>query len=206
MKFNEFAKKKIAMVLVICTILMTNVTAYAYTTPRYANNYYLAEGVSHVDYYIMPGASGYTTLINNAANNWVNTGYGYNPIYMYKTTNFNVSNMDIYDGDVFQAEMDAFGILGRTHHVDVRGSSHVVVLPDESFWDYGRIYLNFNKMQAIGYSNAKIQGVIAHEMGHVMALAHNPSTFYSIMYPYADDTLTTTVGKEDHDGINAIYN
>lgn len=206
MRLNKFSKKKLTMLVVICIILCINaITVFAGTTPRYKNNYYLAEGVGDIDYYIMPGASGYTTLINNATNNWIYTGFGYNPIYMYRTYNFNESNMDIYDGDYYQAEMDAFETLGKTIHVDVRTSSHQIVLPQSSMWDYGRIYLNFTRMQSLGFSNAKIQGVIIHEMGHVMALDHNVSTFDSIMYPYTDLGERDTVGRVDHDGINAIY-
>lgn len=202
MRKSALIKRISILVVAFAMILTSSVSAFAATTPRLDNNYYLAEGVGHVDYYIMPGASGYTSLINAAANNWVNTGFGYNPIYMYQTTNFNASNMDIYDADTYASYMTANGIDGMTLYVDVRTSGHVDVDPTQSFWDYGKIYLNQNYFN--GYSNTVKQGVIAHEMGHVMALAHNTSTTDSLMWPYTDGRQHT-VRKVDHDGINAIY-
>jgi len=199
-------KKKIWTMLLVMFIFscIFTVPASAATTPRFANGYYLAEGVGHLDYYITPNAVPYTNLINNAANNWVYTGFGANPIYMYRTYNFNASNMDIYDGDYYQVEMDAWATDAKTIHVDVRTTGHIVVWPTTSMWDYGRIYLNKTRMDVI-YSDTVKQGIISHEMGHVMALAHNITTTDSVMFPYTDMRTRCTVGKVDNDGINAIY-
>lgn len=195
-------KKICAIIGAVAMLTSSTIPVFAATTPRYDNNYYLAEGVGDVDYYIMSSASAYTSLIHNAANNWVYTGFGYNPIYMYHTTDFNASNMDIYNADVYESYMNANGVDGLTIMVDVRTSGHVDVDPTQSFWDYGKIYLNQNYFS--GYSDTVKQGVIAHEMGHVMALAHNTTTTDSLMYPYTDQRQHT-VRQVDHDGINAIY-
>ena len=141
--------------------------------------------------------------INNAANNWVNTGFGYNPIYMYRTYNSNVSNMDIYVASGKQQMlMEQRGQDTVTVHVDVRTSGHVNVDPTQSFWDYGIIYLN--PECTAYYSDSWKQGCIAHEMGHVMGLNDNWSTSDSVMYPVTS-SRRNTVGKADHDGINAMY-
>ena len=202
MKKKSLLKGLSIIGVVVAMLITSSISVFAATTPRFNNNYYLAEGVGHIDYYITPSASGYTSLINNAANNWVYTGFGVNPIYMYQTSNSNVSNMDIYNADSYEAYMTANSIDGMTVFVDVRTSGHVEVDPTQSFWDYGRIYLNQNFFN--GYSDTVKQGVIAHEMGHVMALDHNTTTQDSLMWPYTD-TRQHTVRKVDHDGINAIY-
>lgn len=68
------------------------------------------------------------------------------------------------------------------------------------------IILNWSKLDSLGYSSAKRQGVSAHEMGHMLGLAHishlgSPGI---LMFPY--DTRTTNVPtSDDQAGINALY-
>lgn len=63
--------------------------------------YRLSSGIGHLNYYITDSVLNHSigqtlvTLIGNAANSWVNTGYGYNPLYMFRTYNFYTSNIDI---------------------------------------------------------------------------------------------------------------
>ena len=192
--------KLVSILLAITTMIcLSSVTASAAdVTPR-ISQYYLAEGVGAVDYFITSSASSYSTEIGNAANNWVYTGYGYNPIYMYQTTNFGASNMDIY------AQLDGMsaGYSGATYYVDVRPEGHVHVAAEDSLWDYGEIYLNTSYTEQM--ASVHKQGVIAHEMGHVFGLAHNNDNPYSIMCQGAYGRVTETVGLADHYGINAMY-
>ena len=167
-------------------------------TPR-ISQYYLAEGVGAVDYYITTSASGYSTEIGNAAYNWVYTGYGYNPIYMYQTTNFSASNMDIY-ADYFGIGV---GYAGITYYVDVTQNGHIHVDASYSMWDYGEIYLNESFTSQLNSTDK--QGVLAHEMGHVFGLDHNNDNVYSIMCQDIYGRVTETVGLADHYGINAMY-
>ena len=195
------SKMKLASVLLAITTMLCFCCATASAadvTPR-TSQYYLAEGVGAVDYYITTSASSYSTEIGNAANNWVYTGYGYNPIYMYQTTNFSASNMDIYA----EALGGAVGYAGATYYVDVTNEGHLHVSPYESLWDYGEIYLNTSFTSEL--SSIYKQGVIAHEMGHVFGLAHNNDNVYSIMCQSAYNRVTETVGLADHYGINAMY-
>jgi predicted Zn-dependent protease len=47
-------------------------------------------------------------------------------------------------------------------------------------------------------------GIIAHEVGHAMGLAHN-SNSSSLMYTGVANTRVDAPIKDDRDGINALY-
>lgn len=198
---NKVKKTIFSLLLALgFTFTLSSGVNAASVTPR-IGPYYLAEGVGHVDYYITASASAYSTQIGNAAYKWVYTGYGYNPIYMYQTTNFYASNMDIYASD----DGAYAGYNAYTAFVDVRTNGDVYVDPTTSFWDYGEIYLNTNGAAFGGKDSNGKQGVIGHEMGHVFGLDHNDDNIYSIMCSDYKGRVVYTPGQADSDGINAMY-
>ena len=200
--FKRSKKKIISAVIAMASLISaTCVSASAAdVTPR-TSQYYLAEGVGAVDYYITDSASSYTSLIGAAAYSWMYTGYGDNPIYMYQTTNFNASNMDIYaQNDGLQA-----GYTACTFYVDVRTEGHIIVDPTTSFWDYGEVYLNTYPSLFPALADVTKQGVICHEMGHVFGLAHNNDNINSIMCQLGYGRVVYKPGLADHYGINAMY-
>lgn len=199
---KKLKKKVISAFVAVASVISTFCmpVSAATVTPR-ISQYYLAEGVGAVDYYITDSASAYTSLIGSAAYSWMYTGYGDNPIYMYQTTNFNASNMDIY------AQNDGInaGYTAATAYVDVRPEGHVGVDPEESLWDYGVIYLNTYSQLFPALADVTKQGVICHEMGHVFGLDHNNDNIYSIMCQLGSGRVVYTPGLADHYGINAMY-
>ncbi|MFZ4841034.1 matrixin family metalloprotease [Mycetocola saprophilus] len=71
-------------------------------------------------------------------------------------------------------------------------------------WVNGQMEVVLNWSYVGSYSAAQRQGVAAHELGHALGLAHNPSSRAILMYP--DDSRTTSVpANDDRAGINAIY-
>ena len=103
---NLFKKIKITVSLLMAIIMTVSfgsmsVNAADSVTQR-LGPYQLTYGVNRVNYYITDSILNHSmgatlvNLIGNAANSWVDTGYGYNPLYMYRTYDFYSSNMDIY--------------------------------------------------------------------------------------------------------------
>lgn len=195
-------KKIFISTVVLCllgTLLATAVGAHN-TPPIGSGRLAGSGGIGDVDYYVTNTAlaTGYSGLIDNAANSWVVTGYGWNPIYMYKTSDSSISNMDIY---ATAAGLD--GSNAWTYLYNIYGSTHVRVNGATTDWLYGEITLNVSYLN--GYSNDTRQGVIAHEMGHVFGLAEHNHDPYSVMCQMGAGRAVTRPGKVDHDGINDIY-
>ena len=59
-------------------------------------NYRFSRGVGNMYYYVDSSASSYTSYINSAIDNWVDTGYGWNPIYLYPVASSYATAMDFY--------------------------------------------------------------------------------------------------------------
>lgn len=83
-------KMWILSILLCCLLLSTSVFAYNPIGGKFSR------GVSNTCYYVDSTASAYTTRINAAANNWVNTGHGWNPIYMTPVSSSYLTHMDFY--------------------------------------------------------------------------------------------------------------
>ena len=82
----------IFLTIVLCT-LSSSVFAM---TPTYANDAKFTRGVGNCCYYVDSSASGYTSAINDAAYNWENTGFGWNPIYMHAVASNYATHIDFY--------------------------------------------------------------------------------------------------------------
>ncbi len=183
----------------ILTICVFSCSVFA-MTPTYTNDAKYSRGVSNACYYIDGTASGYTSNINSAANNWVDTGYGWNPIYMTAVSSNYATHMDFY-GRTPQSDVHLNGdVLGYATFwytdgtlVAKRGSS-----PTENYF-YSELVFNTSASQSYDARVAK------HEMGHAFGLAHN-SSFYSIMFGNVNYMQVSTVQQCDHDTINYLYN
>lgn len=168
--------------------------------------YQLEHGVSRVNYYITDSVLNHSmgstlvTLINNAANSWVYTGYGYNPLYMYRTYDFYSSNIDIY------ADTQIIETYHRLNILYWKGNSSNATMagPEVANWEYCdlTIYVNMHDPNNLN----KIQRTIAKGMGHAFGLADNYNNPDSVMCDFYHECNVYKPGKADHDGLNAIYN
>ena len=180
---------------VIGAFISTNVFAM---TPTWPNDAKFDRGVSNAYYYVDGTATSYTSRINAAVDNWVDTGWGWNPIYLYPVASNYATHIDFYVSNYQQdAVLDNY------------------TLAYAGFWD-----INSNRLSPAGYgpsvdyfyTEVKMNEIfdiqtstIIHEMGHCFGLAHS-TDHYSIMYPTLEGTYVTTVQKADHDTINYLYN
>lgn len=149
----------------------------------------LINGVGNVCYTVNGGAANYTWYINDAANNWMYTGWD-NPIYMTPVSSTYGSTIDIYsraDGNN--------GTLAYTIFFNSNGTQQSYT----SNYLYSQIWINSS---IIG--NYNIGGTMRHEMGHVFGMNENNGNPYSIM-AQTWARKVQTVQKVDNDTINYLY-
>ncbi len=190
--------KKFVMTLSVLTVgFVTSANVFA-MTPTWPNDAKFTRGVSKAYYYVDSTANSYIPRINAAVDNWVDTGYGWNPIYLSPVASNYATHIDFY-----RANYQQDSVLDSN------------TIAYAGFWD-----INSNRVSKAGYgpsvnyfyTEVKMNtafdtatSTIIHEMGHCFGLAHS-SDHYSIMYPYANETYVTTVQRDDHDTINYLYN
>lgn len=156
-----------------------------------------SRGVSNMYYYVDSTASGYTTLINNAVDNWVVTGWGWNPIYLAPVASNNGTALDFYlkTGDQISSS-----VLAQTSFYNVY---EVAVNCATTDWYFAKIDLNGSTLPNISYNQR--QGTIAHEIGHGLGLGHQNSNTSSIMCEYSCGRTVYTVDQTSHNAINTLY-
>lgn len=169
-------------------------------TPTMPNDVRFSRGVSNCCYYIDWTASSYQNQIVSASNNWVDTGYGWNPIYMTAVSSNYATHMDFYGRNTGSDSYLNDTTLGYTSFWNTDGTltSQKGQTPTYNYF-YTEIVFNTGLANSYDYRTAK------HEMGHAFGLMHNESS-YSIMCPGLLDIKVNTVQQCDHDSINYLYN
>lgn len=179
-------------VILFCILFSTKVSAYSLFGARFTR------GVGNTCYYVDSSASAYTSRINAAANNWVHTGYGYNPIYMTAVSSSHGTHIDLY-GNTTSYWGDP-NIRGETIMFNSAAQDMTNQISTTN-WVYAEIHLNTS---VIATNTIETQGTIAHEMGHCFGLAHvnDPNC---LMYRYSNGRNTHVVTADENNGINALY-
>lgn len=194
-------RKLLVLFLSVLLIFIMATNVFAYNT---FNQHKLIYGVGNYGYntqyyWIDSSASEYTTTINTAMNEWKYTS-GYwgitTPIWYNSTTVKSNSRMEIYQVPTVNQWW------GKTEWY--WGSSQVD--PSNSNWVWGKVLLDgeFGNLSGTSENNRR-KAVIAHEMGHVMGLAH--TSFHVLMHA---DVAFMTPGiyraqPNDLAGINYLY-
>ena len=169
-------------------------------TPTMPNDVRFSRGVSNCCYYIDWTASSYQNQIVSASNNWVDTGYGWNPIYMTAVSSNYATHIDFYGRNTGSDSYLNDTTLGYTSFWNTDGTltSQKGQTPTYNYF-YTEIVFNTGLSDSYDYRTAK------HEMGHAFGLMHMQSS-YSIMCPTIIDMKVSTVQQCDHDSINYLYN
>lgn len=181
-----------SFVVVLMMALSSNVFASIFLGGK------LERGVGKMYYYVDSSANGYVTLINNAVNNWIDTGYGWNPIYMYPVASNYATDVDFYAkyGDEISAN-----VLARTSFYN---TNEIGVNPYISNWFFAKVEINSPTINK--YNSTIQQGTITHEIGHAFGLDHQNENPNSIMCQMSVPRVVQRVGQVSHNAINTLYN
>lgn len=177
-------KKALTILLSVCfslVICVTTVNAYGH----------LINGPRNVLYTVNGGATAYTNNINNAAYNWMYTGYD-NPIYMTPVSSTDGSTIDIYSYE---------GTSGITAYTIFFNQSNQQQSYNSDYW-WCKIYLN--DYYKYDYS-VNHDAVMAHEYGHVWGLPDNNNNQYSIMCQSYVPRLVSVPQYVDNEAVVEIY-
>lgn len=194
-------KEKIVKTVLSLTIIITIITTMSFAmTPMVK---YKAIRAPRMKYYIENGDLNVfqqNKHITSAVNNWEHTGHGYNPLYFTRKSNNKGTAIDFYQKH--QSFFGSSSVLGLTRYYI--GSSSKPIYPNEQNWLYAEIYLSLDTLAPNPYY-IKIQGTIAHEIGHALGLAHYNENIWSIMCQTRYGREAQTVQKCDSDAINHKY-
>jgi hypothetical protein len=191
------------LLLVIATAVLLfacSSTAWAYNT---FNDHVLNGGVGNYGandryYYITNSASEHANDIINAVYDWVHTTSRLGittPISWLRTYTQSQSVMDIYHNEYYDP---GTGIIAATEQI----LNGYVISPYSTNWNWGKIKLNTPVFDPLTDLNEK--GSVAHEMGHIMGLAHTTVT-NRIMCTLGDGRTVSACQADDANGINYLY-
>jgi hypothetical protein len=190
----------IVAIVTIAVVLAWGGTAWAYTT---YNDHVLNGGVGNYGandryYYITSSASVHTTDITSAMYEWIHTTSRLGittPICWLRTYTQSQSVMDIYLGYYYDPALE---IMAVTDFI----LNNVTCNPCVTNWNWGKIKLNTPLFNPLSDYNEK--GTIAHEMGHLMGLAHTALTD-QIMCTLGAGRTVNACQDNDCAGINHLY-
>lgn len=191
--------KKIVLAFLFSVILLGNANVFA-MTPTWPYDAKFTRGVSNTCYYVDSSASGYLSQVDTAMGNWVDTGYGWNPIYATPVSSNYASHIDIYGSNIYDDGYLDYVTYAYTSFWNTDGTLVCEKTTSPSYnYFYTEIIMNMTRSES--YETE----LMIHEMGHAFGLAHS-SSLYSVMYPGIYSSYVSTVQKEDHDTINYLYN
>lgn len=139
------------------------------------------------------------SLITDAVNSWVDTGYGWNPLYAYRSYDYYNSNMDIY---VSYVHVEGY-IRGNIFYYVGDSSNATEIHPWDQNWVYTEVELFIEMYPKDDYN--RMQRYIAHFFGSTFGLGTNEDS-NSVMCSWYTPCNVYKPSLADHNGLNAIYN
>ena len=189
------------MMIITASLFFQTANAFAYTT---YSNHVLNGGVGNYGYtnryyFITSSASTYSSLIDSAMYDWINTTSRIGittPISFVKTSTQSSSIMDIYAGHYYPVE---YQVAGDTLHF----INSTLVDQWSTNWGFCKNRINSTYFDTISsfYKNH----TVSHEMGHVMGLNENNANTSSVMCQGWASPTVYNAQADDANGINFLY-
>lgn len=195
------SKAKITFAAIgIALLSLAPVANVSAATPYYGKKF--QNGVGNISVWLdySSGVGYWQSFITLAANNWMYTGVGANPIYINFVGSNNGSNIDFYRRN--NSFWSNSGILAETRFYLFSGSQ---IVPTSSNWYYTNIYINHDEYSKPSFTDEQARGTTIHEMGHAFGLAHYNTNVYSVMCQTGYGRVAQRVQKTDNDTINILY-
>ena len=174
-------------VAVVATIIAAHASAYAYET---FNNHRLVYGVSGQQYWIGSEALANEAQIVSGVSNWNSAMAIVSFSRTYTRANARLEFTRIATNDAYCAVTYMYG-----------GAGEVSPFSQDWFYAKAQIRPQLDNTGACGASNHR-QGILAHEMGHAMGVAH-PATNVGARLMRAD-IASLTVNNPQTDDIAAV--
>lgn len=192
-------KRALAALTAGIVLLVVGLLAGAQPASAYAtfNGHKLIYGVGNYGsstqhYWVDPSASGYSGTIDTAMSNWVYTTSYWGittPISYTRTSTKSDSRMDHYKVSTVNSWWGLTQMFSGSTQVD----------PSTANWVWAKVLLDGD------YANCpNKKGVIAHEQGHSMGLAHVSSGTSLMRWDIASLSISRAQ-PDDLNGINYLY-
>jgi len=201
--------KKVLSILIFLAIFLTGALS------KEANIYVLNfHQTKHTKYIILPTHK--NARWKNATVYW-----WYNPSHQYYDTNEAVNTIKramnkwqrvcgirfVYRGITYSSRINGGVVVGWASRRYLQDAAAVAMsVPYGKYIQYGVIAINYDEFYQANYNLAEFEGIITHEVGHIIGLDHSnvPS---SIMYakPYHDPLYMLSLKQDDIRGALALY-
>jgi len=211
---SKIKKILMSLFLVIAFTAVSNLEVNTYVL--FNSNYKLLSGVTDRHYYIQPGSEAaeyggvtvnYSTIIRDAVDKWnISVDGGTEDVNFIETTSRSASVSDFY---VAAYDQEWLGLTDHMYNSTTvhTGTGGAIA----SSWGYFKVFIDTASLNVISSSNNKYGvapynfrfGVIGHEFGHGLGLAHSSSVDV-LMYGGAS-IKRYTPATDDISGVRALY-
>lgn len=165
--------KKIMLMVSILTLLASTLVVQATIisgsrSKTSSNNIYVWLDSS------VANSTTYNSIYSYARSYWTNTGTNFQGFYV-SSTNYQTSD------EYYVSTTATSQLWGRTVPYKRLSDGSTTQASTTEYWEFCRVYIFSNQMDAYGFSTEQRRSNAAHEIGHTLKLAHPSVSVTAIM-------------------------